>query len=78
MQYKLFTTSSCHLCEQAIAILNSSEQTKYFTLVDIADCDTLTNLYGHRIPVLQRMDNLEELDWPFTLNDINGFIKSNN
>lgn len=75
MRLKLFTTSSCHLCEQAESILLSLEQTQHFTLIDIAEDDTLVDLYGFKIPVLQRTDNLTELNWPFTVNDILIFIQ---
>jgi glutaredoxin-like protein DUF836 len=75
MRLKLFTTSSCHLCEQAESILLSLEQTQHFTLIDIAEDDTLVDLYGFKIPVLQRTDNLMELNWPFTVNDILIFIQ---
>lgn len=33
--------------------------------VDIAEDAQLYEKYGMRIPVLQRMDNGAELDWPF-------------
>ena len=74
MLLKLFTTSSCHLCEEAKSILLSVEKTQHFKQVEIANDVTLTDLYGHRIPVLQRTDNLTELNWPFTVNDIICFI----
>ncbi len=70
MPLKLFTTSSCHLCEEAESLLLSLAQTQHFTRIEIANNDTLTELYGHRIPVLQRTDNFSELNWPFTENDI--------
>ena len=75
MPLKLFTTSCCHLCEMAELILLSLLETQYFTRVDISDNDTLIDLYGHRIPVLQRTDNLAELNWPFTADDIITFLQ---
>ncbi len=75
MTLKLFTTSYCHLCETAKSILLSLEQTQHFSQVDISDNDNLIEIYGHRIPVLQRTDTLAELNWPFTTNDIMTFLK---
>ncbi len=72
----LFTTSSCHLCEEAESLLLSLVQTKHFTRIEIANNDTLAELYGHRIPVLQRTDNLSELNWPFTEYDIIELIEN--
>jgi hypothetical protein len=42
--------------------------------VDIADDDKLILQYGTRIPVLKREDALEELGWPFNLNDLNAYL----
>lgn len=75
---KLYTTSNCHLCEQAIELINRLDCFKQLELVEIIDDAALLSCYGTRIPVLQRTDNLMELDWPFNLSDINNFINTMN
>lgn len=74
IELSLYTTSNCHLCEQAIELL-SSQKNITFTLIEIADDDELIALYGTRIPVLQIVNNpSNELNWPFNQQDILNFI----
>ncbi len=58
----LYTTSGCHLCEQAEALLEQAGLA--FSRVDIADDAILLERYGIRIPVVRRLDTGQELDWP--------------
>jgi len=77
-QLVLYTTSHCHLCEQAEAML-AGLKNQYeinWQLQEISDDDDLTEKYGIRIPVITRMDNQDELNWPFTENDIITLIKA--
>lgn len=60
----LYTTSGCHLCERAEALIHNMLGISV-RLVDIADNTDLLERYGIRIPVLRRWDGAEELDWPF-------------
>lgn len=71
----LFSTSHCHLCEQAVELIMQLNLVEQLTIVEITDDDDLLSLYGERIPVLQRSDNLSELNWPFTMDDLATFIK---
>lgn len=71
----LYTTSSCHLCDDASVILSRLNLTHKLTLVDIADNDALLATYGLRIPVLHRTNNLTELDWPFTQIEVITFLE---
>jgi len=77
-QLVLYTTSHCHLCEQAEAMLIGlkSQYAINWQPLEISDDDDLTKKYGIRIPVIARMDNQAELNWPFTENDIVMFIKA--
>lgn len=76
IQLNLYTTSNCHLCEQATELLNSVENI-IINCIEIADNDDLINLYGTRIPVLQQANNsCSELDWPFNLQQIGTFINT--
>lgn len=63
----LYTTSGCHLCEQAEELIAPHIQPEgiQLKLIDIADSDQLFDRYGIRIPVIQRGDTLDELGWPF-------------
>lgn len=70
----LYSTSHCHLCESAQALLTELN-IKAVTVVEIADNDQLLLVYGTRIPVLKRADTNTELDWPFNLADIRLFLR---
>lgn len=60
---RLYTTSGCHLCEQAEALLQGAGIP--VETVEIVDDEALLEQYGVRIPVLQHRETGEELDWPF-------------
>lgn len=60
----MLTTSGCHLCDVAQALLLERHPHVRLTKVDIAMDDALIERYGSRIPVL-RAGNGGELDWPF-------------
>jgi hypothetical protein len=72
-----FSTSHCHLCESAENILLTvAEQTDIeYQVVEIADSDTLLELYGVRIPVIKRLDTQAEIGWPFTAEDLAQFLQ---
>ena len=76
-QYILYSSEGCHLCEQALALclpLMSTEQKKSLKIVDIVDDEALVELYGVHIPVLKRMNDNQQLFWPFTTKQIVAFI----
>ncbi len=69
-----YSTSHCHLCDNAITILN--ELAIYpFTIVEITDSEPLLIAYGTKIPVLKREDNKSELNWPFNAQDVVQFLR---
>lgn len=68
-------TSNCHLCEEAEILLRKLVDDSNLTTIEIAIDDELLNLYGMRVPVLQRSDNKRELNWPFSSEDIRKLIK---
>ena len=84
MQLLLMTTAGCHLCEQALLILQQLGEHRFFTLelVDIAADDHLIEKYGVRIPVVVKktvekntqQDTGKELGWPFTLEQLDAFF----
>lgn len=77
-QLVLYTTSHCHLCEQALELLIRLKEQYAINWItkEISDDDDLIEEYGIRIPVIQRIDNQSELNWPFSENDIVMLIKA--
>ncbi len=74
----LYTTSACHLCELAEALLTEAGvEAPEVEKVDISESDSLVERYGVRIPVLQRRADGEELGWPFDLTQLVGFLAVN-
>ncbi|MDP3745164.1 MAG: glutaredoxin family protein [Methylotenera sp.] len=72
----LYSTSHCHLCEQAEALLVTlSKQCDIgWVLIEITDDAKLLENYGQKIPVLKRLNDQSEMEWPFTISDIKRFI----
>jgi hypothetical protein len=70
----LYGTEGCHLCDEASVLLRQLGLT--WQTIDIAEDDTLLERYGKRIPVLSRLDNNDELDWPFSHEKIFQLISS--
>ena len=68
----LYTTSGCHLCEHAEAILEQGGHD--FQAVDIADDLSLMEQYGVRIPVVKD-DAGRELGWPFDGTQLEQFLR---
>ncbi len=67
----LYSTSACHLCEQAEALLMPLVERGLLVAVDdVAESDALFARYGERIPVVARPATGDELDWPFTADDL--------
>jgi len=77
-QLVLYTTSHCHLCEQAEDLLIKLKEQYAISWLskEISDDDDLTEKYGIRIPVIHRIDNQSELNWPFSEKDIVMLIKA--
>lgn len=73
-----YTTTGCHLCEQAAAILQRAPLSTAIPMevVDIATSPVLVERYGTRIPVLHRSDNGNELGWPFGEREVLAFLES--
>lgn len=77
MELLFYTTSQCHLCELAEALLVSTPMPTPIPVdvIDIAQSETLVARYGTRIPVLRRNDTNEELGWPFTRDQLLTFLQ---
>ena len=68
----LYSTSACHLCELAQALLD--EQGAAYEVVDISESDELFERYGITIPVVRRGDGTE-LNWPFDQGQLREFLE---
>lgn len=64
---ELYTTSHCHLCEEAEALLvQVGEELSFnYNKIEISDSEDLLTTYGTKIPVLRNMSTQQELCWPF-------------
>ena len=74
----LFTTSGCHLCERAEALLRAQRAAGvavHWEAVDIAGDDALFERYGWSIPVL-RDGRGRELAWPFDARGLEEFLRA--
>jgi hypothetical protein len=72
----LYSTSHCHLCEQAEELLKNIAKLHNIDWlnIEIADDAQLLESYEIKIPVLKRLDNNTELSWPFNAIDIQHLI----
>lgn len=77
MELFFYTTSQCHLCELAEALLVNTPMPEPIPVdvMDIAQSEELVARYGTRIPVLRRNDTGAELDWPFTRDELLTFLQ---
>lgn len=66
----LFSTSHCHLCDLAIALIHDTLPHVQLQVVEISDNDDLMRQYELKIPVLQNQQTKAELCWPFTAEDV--------
>ncbi len=76
LNLNLYSTSHCHLCEQAeTLLLNLPDQYDIqWSIIEISADDKLMQLYEVKIPVVKRMDNGKEINWPFTLEQLKHFL----
>ncbi|MBM3350376.1 MAG: glutaredoxin family protein [Betaproteobacteria bacterium] len=74
----IYSTTHCHLCEQAEVMLNKLAD-KYdiqWQIVEISEQNELIERYGLTIPVVLHMGNLKELNWPFSYADLEAFTST--
>jgi hypothetical protein len=72
----LYSTSACHLCEQAEALILDCAPALALgvEVIDIADSTELVERYGVRIPVLEDRRDGRELGWPFDAAQLQAFV----
>jgi hypothetical protein len=73
--FHLYSSEGCHLCEQAIELIEHVIPDHQISIVDIIDGNiegdnvgseqNLVELYGVHIPVLERLSDNTKLFWPF-------------
>jgi len=75
-EYILYSTSACHLCELAEAMIKLVKKNNdiNYILLDIAENDYLFEAFGLIIPVLKCLETKEQLNWPFNEDLIIEFI----
>ena len=77
MKVNFYTTVGCHLCDEALVLLQAlQEQDRPLQIseVDIADSEALMAEYGVRIPVITSDSSTGEIGWPFSLEDLKQFL----
>ena len=74
----LYTTSGCHLCEQAFQLYKAVGRSTALSVTDIAFDEKLFFSYGVTIPVISyQNDNdeiIEELGWPFNESELSAWL----
>mgnify|MGYP000038249874 CR=1 FL=1 len=78
IEFILYSTTGCHLCEKAVEVLQVALQGQSCMLeeVDIANDDALLEQYGVRIPVLKNPKSGKEIGWPFEPEDVLVLLES--
>jgi len=76
LNLNLYSTSHCHLCEQAELLLTivSKQYDIHWQVIEITEDDALFERYSMKIPVIKRLNNNNEICWPFTSTDIEQLI----
>jgi len=69
----LFQRDDCHLCDLALEVLAQARAPE-FESVFIDGSDALETRYGERVPVLRDETRGVELDWPFDVAAVLGFL----
>lgn len=71
----LYQRDDCHLCDQALGVL-AVARVPDFQSVFIDDDAALEARYAMRVPVLHDADADIELDWPFDVEALRGWLKA--
>ncbi len=71
VDFVLFGTEGCHLCEEAATLLNEACMT--FEHRDILERPDWQEKYGWLIPVLWHERSGQQLNWPFDERQVQAF-----
>ena len=75
-QLILYYTEYCHLCDEAESLMLAAGLSDRFEKIDIVDDPELLERYEIYIPVLKRVDNQQELFWPFKQQELAAFLRN--
>jgi len=75
-QLILYYQPDCHLCDEAEGLMHDAGLDESYQKVDIETDLELLKRYGIHVPVLQRVDNQEELFWPFDQAALAAFVET--
>ena len=70
----LYQRDDCHLCDQALEVLEQA-RTPAFDSVFIDGDDALELRYGTRVPVLRDTAGGAELEWPFDAQGVRRWLR---
>ncbi|MEW6991666.1 glutaredoxin family protein [Colwelliaceae bacterium 6441] len=77
IEYNLYSSEGCHLCQQAYELLIQTIPKESVRIIDIVEDElvgqNLVELYGVHIPVLECLSNSDKLFWPFDLSQVLAF-----
>ena len=76
IKLRFYTTSGCHLCDQALDVISSSLKRIPYELemIEIADSDALIEALGTKIPVLENPGISSQLCWPFGVKEVRKLV----
>jgi hypothetical protein len=75
-QLILYYQPDCHLCDEAESLMHEAGLGEGYQKVDIETDLELLKRYGIHVPVLQRVNNQEELFWPFDQVSLAAFVEN--
>ncbi|WNC66834.1 glutaredoxin family protein [Thalassotalea nanhaiensis] len=78
IQYNLYGTDGCHLCEIAEQLCKNLISEDNIAYVDIINEPKLVELYSTSIPVLEHLHSNMALYWPFNEEQLQEFISGTN
>ncbi|MBC7755086.1 MAG: glutaredoxin family protein [Bdellovibrio sp.] len=73
----LYSTANCHLCEDALALIQQCGANLKLSIIDIMDDAKLFSRYECTIPVLKSYLTETELNWPFDVEALGLFLSHN-
>ena len=73
----LYGTVNCHLCADAIDLIQLSDADLHLSVIDIVDDSDLYAQYELTIPVLKSSLTGAELNWPFSFDALRLFLSTN-
>lgn len=71
----LYSTEGCHLCEDAMQLIEDAGYFDQVAVIDIVEHEALITAYGEHIPVLHHLPSNTALFWPFSAQQLVDFYK---